>query len=219
MGVFDSNTKTLLAVADPGTDHLLPRSASLHWKSIANVHALAGTHGYQARLVHGERIRKVSCSQKVNIARNLRTTVGRDHVLKVGGDQKIVIVGEHKETIAGRCQQSILGPHIVLNGTVRNELRLGARTLVYGGHEVTDTNSGNFVTATDHDERYGISIAHHTFDYQFLGISFQLMGVQLIGYLLTLSATALDAVLALMHLELVLSFYEHHVIHAELHVC
>ena len=126
MSTFNGKTKIDREVADPKTDHTLPSSRSLSWRAITTPAALAGTNSAQCELVHGDKWYEINGNHTENIAKN----------------QTIKVVGKHKETLVESCYQNIIGPHIVLNNTVRNETLLGTHSRVYGDKQQSDDSTG-----------------------------------------------------------------------------
>jgi hypothetical protein len=146
MSVFDSTTKVSRTLGNSATDDTLPGSASLSWRAINSAQALGSQNATECELLHGDHSRHITGNRTENIDSSSKHTVD--------GDQTIRINGKHKETIVLDCYENIIGPHVVLNQTVRNETHLGTRTLVYGAFLNKDDASG--------DLQYASSLFEHT---------------------------------------------------------
>jgi hypothetical protein len=139
MSAFNGDTRLRRAAADPATDQKLPAPVLLSWKAIAEPRGLSGTNGQECEVVHGDRARRITG--------NRTDSIEGDSWHTVDGDQTLTIHGKHKETIVQNCYQNFVGPHIVLNQTVRNETHMGARTVIYGDFLNRDTSSGTLFYA------------------------------------------------------------------------
>jgi hypothetical protein len=146
VSVFNSTTKVFRTLGSSVTDNRLPGSASLSWRAISTTRALGSQSGTECELLHGDHSRHITGNRTENIVSNSKHAVD--------GDQTIQVNGKHKETIVLDCYQNIIGPHVVLNQTVRNETHLGTRTLVYGAFLNKDDASG--------DLQYAASLFEHT---------------------------------------------------------
>src|SRR5947209_1994057 len=194
MSIFDGLTKTKLAVPNPLTDHTLPDSKSLSFKAITGRTALNGTQGQHCNLVHGDHWHEVRGTEINNVIVDQKSTISRH--------QSIVVKGDHKETLVGKCYQNIIGPHVVLNNTVRNETRLGTFTKVYGENWTHEHSWGN---VSQMDENYQniwvLNMANTTMNIESQGI--HLEGVLVHGELVGVhaEATALHAEITLVHFQ------------------
>ncbi len=218
MSVFDGKTATRLAVADPSKDHRLPSPASLSFAAIAGPSPLKSTLGQHCELVHGDHWDETSRTFTQHVGRDVATTVMHNQSHKVMRHQQVTVAGHHKETLASVCRQTVLGPHQIFNGTVRNETRLGAYTEVYGKEEIHDDQDGNTIVGVDHDERFKSSTLTHYLDVQSFGMAFSLVGITLGAYGAGIALKLfLDFSLALVHAEATLLHMESHLHHTEDH--
>ncbi len=201
MGVFDAKTKTKLAVPDPITDHALPNSKSLSFKAITQPAALAGTKGQQCNLVHGDRWHEVRGSEIENVIVDQKSTISRH--------QTILVKGNHKETFVGKCYQNIIGPHTVLNNTVRNETRLGTFTKVYGENWTHEHSWGN---VSQMDQNYQniwvLQMANTTMNIESQGL--HLEGVLVHGEVVGVHGEAMG-----LHAEVTLIHFQNDIINAD----
>lgn len=149
MSVFDSATKVRRMTADSQTDKRLPQSRNLSLAQIADDSALAGTAGVHCELIHGDEWQQTGGTHHEYI-------MGHQHCV-TGSNQTIRINGKHKETILQTCYQNIVGPHTVVNHTVRNETRMGKRTTTYGIHTIEDDHDGRMEYADGIYEIVGVS--------------------------------------------------------------
>lgn len=148
MSVFNSVTTVRRMVADSLTDKSLPESRGLSWVGIAQESALSGTVGVHCELIHGDWWQQTSGAHSGRI-------VGHQHCV-IGSDQTIKISGNHKETIVRNCYQNIVGPHTVVNHTVRSETRMGKCTTTYGIDTIQDDHDGRMEYA---DGLYELALA------------------------------------------------------------
>lgn len=206
MSTFGSNTITDRAVADPRTDHVLPNPRALSWELIATPVALRGVEGQHCQLVHGDYWREIKGNQ----------------ILEIERDQNITIEGKHKETIGQDCYQNIVGPHLVTNHSVRNELALGRWIRIYGSSCRNESQEGIYRHSPYHIERFDRNEQHHSTDINLFGFSLftyvlqiQLSAVQAVAGLIDASATAVTAEVELGHAEFHAGHYEMHLVHLE----
>jgi len=195
MSAFDALTKIKQAVTHPKTDHLLPKSRSLAFKTITDKAALQGTKGQHCELTHGDHWKEL----KGNEVSNVRL------------DQKITIKGNHKETLVGRCYQNIIGPHIVQNNNVRNETRLGKYTEIYGCNEEQKDQDGDISYKCNNNEVILWNNAIHGVDIAIVAWALALYGI-------STYAAAVDLSAILVHSEALLQSNEIHASHTEVHV-
>ncbi len=217
MGTFDRKTLIPLATKDPRSDKTLPNPRSLTWAHVTSRVALKGAEGEHAQLIHGDQWQEFRGSVIENIHIDSRSTIDRNETHTIQGSQQIQIGGNHKETLAQSCRQSNLGPQVVMNGTVRNELRMGAATLVYGKHEIHDDNDGKVVYGDNHEEKYNDSFAAHLEDHQTIGaqLGFVAAQAQITGA--SAVARGIDGSLVVVHGEATLVHGEVHIMHMENH--
>jgi len=174
MGAFDRSTKVRRFVADPLTDHKLPRPASLSWKAITTPAAVSGTAGTHCELVHGNCWYQINGHHTEMISGNQSHTVMRDQTVKIGG--------RHKETIVKDCYQNIIGPHTVTNHNVRNETRLDTYTEVYGDNEKSQDSTGDMqVLGEDLSLVYFLVMEVDLLKFELEASHFELKGVHITG--------------------------------------
>ncbi|MGO9086264.1 MAG: bacteriophage T4 gp5 trimerisation domain-containing protein [Terriglobales bacterium] len=140
--VFDGKTKVGRAVADPGTDDMLPNPGSLVLPAIATPVALSGTIGTHCMLAHGDRWEQIEANRTENVLADLKTTITGNQNEAIQGNRTVNISQDQKETVAGQCQQVIVGPHLVTNFDVRNETRLGTHAQTHGEFEWVNDEDG-----------------------------------------------------------------------------
>lgn len=133
--VFDGETKTKRAVADPGTDDALPSSGSLAFPAITTAAALAGTIGNDAKLVHGDRWQQVGGSITEFVTGNVKTNITQDHTLNVNGNRTKQITGNHTENIVGNQNLTVIGPHNALYVSPKNDIHAAPHNRVNSSPE------------------------------------------------------------------------------------
>src|SRR5271169_1349502 len=119
--VFDGKTKVGRAVADPGTDDMLPNPGSMALGAIATPVSLSGTVGAHCMLVHGDRWQQITGNFTESVGSDVLSTVTGSQTHTVSGNQTATVSGNHTETIMGNTLQTMIGPQIVSNMDVRNE--------------------------------------------------------------------------------------------------
>jgi hypothetical protein len=140
--VFDGKTKIGRAVADPGTDDMLPMPGLLVFGAIATPVALSGTVGAHSMLVHGDRWQQIDGNFTESVGSDFKTSISGNQTHATQGNQTITVSQDHKETIAGTCLQTLVGAQTVTNMDVRNETRLGTHAQTHGEFEWVNDEDG-----------------------------------------------------------------------------
>lgn len=133
--VFDGKTKNGRAVADPGTDDMLPTPGSLVFGAIATPVALSGTIGAHSMLVHGDRWQQIDGNFTESVGSDFKTTVTGNQTHIVSSNHAIKVGGTHNKTVSGTTMESFIGAHVLNNMSVVNETRLGTHMKVHGAME------------------------------------------------------------------------------------
>jgi hypothetical protein len=136
--VFDGKTKIGRAVADPGTDQMLPNPNSLAFPTIATPVALAGTIGAECKLVHGDRWEQVDGSLMETTNVNVTTMIMANETREVNGNQTLTTSGNVGNTILGNVDYTVVGAELHTNIGAQNHTYVSPRVLVYGGNSNED---------------------------------------------------------------------------------
>ena len=217
MGVFDSRNRVSRKLEDGGTDRAIPSPELLAWQRISQETALTNTSGVDCEIVRGDHWEEFCGSVVEHTGVNVQTRVDGNDSQSVRGKQEILICGNHKETLSQTCHQRIFGPQLVLNGTARNETRLGTYMEIYGETEFVEGCNSLSDSAPLHKEDYGASFVLHGVDIQLYGAQLGFVLAQAQAVVASAAARLLDAAYTTAHGELTGMHLEIHLDHNEVH--
>lgn len=106
--VFDGQTKVGRAVADPGSDNVLPNPGSLMFAAISTPVAVTGTVGALATLVHGDRWEQLDGSLMEITNTNVTTMIMGNETQQVTGNRTLTTTGNVTETIVGMLNETLI---------------------------------------------------------------------------------------------------------------
>src|SRR5579863_324043 len=154
--VFDGKTKIGRAVADPGTDDMLPVPGSLVLGAITTPVALSGTVGAECKLVHGDRWQQIDGNQTEFVVANLMTTISGNQIHQVTSNQTILVAGNVARDVTGNQMTTITGPEIKTNVGPYNHSYVAPRVVAHAGEENKE-ETGSFMWCIETLEKLHIA--------------------------------------------------------------
>ena len=151
MGVFDGQTKTRRAVADPITDKALPPAGSLPWGAITSPTALPGTSGVDAWLVHGDQWHEITGSLTENFAGNVKTRITQNHNHRVLADQDLHTVGNVTQTTIGNLSSTVMSAESSARLGPVNRLFVAPRVSTWAAPDQIQKSGGTEYESKDED--------------------------------------------------------------------
>lgn len=121
--VFDGKTKIGRAVAETGTDDILPPPGSLMFGAITTPAALAGTIGTEAKLVHGAVWREVMDLETENLHADVLTMILGNETHTVAKNQTLSVTQTVNETITQNYNFTVIG--------AQNNVRVGPQNSTF----------------------------------------------------------------------------------------
>jgi hypothetical protein len=129
MGVFAGGTTIKRAVPDPQTDHSLPFSGALSWKTIASKGALAGTTGVECALTTGDQWDQINGSRTAFFTNDVDITILGNFAHTTTKNRIDNVRADHTTMVGGTLSQTMLGTHNQLNIGPRNNTLLSNQTI------------------------------------------------------------------------------------------